>query len=142
MIFRLHPSSVKLTDSIEIYCNDIIIEIINLNGISAYDFKAEEELRDFITNVTSEGISKSADDYGVDEDSFYLEYKSVSDNINITESVCVAKESLLDVINLVIVNEENDIAGYIQNETIKYFDGLDLDGVSTNNMSVNIYWES
>eukprot|EP01084_Bolivina_argentea_P314575 544876_1 len=133
------PSKPNTTRILTPYCNDVIVEIINLNGISAYDFKASQQLQDFITNVTSEGIKQSADEYAINTQ-FITNFVSVSGEINITEAICTVTQNMLNVVNVIMEDQTDIIAQYIQNQTIQYFVGIS--GVLTDNMSVNIYWQS
>eukprot|EP01083_Nonionella_stella_P301287 1032711_1 len=122
------------------FCNDIIVEIINLDGISAYDFKRSQDLQDFITDTTSKGIKRSAGEYGIDINTqFMTEVVDVSDQINITEAICTETQKVLNGINLVMDDATDSIAQYIRNQTIRYCMGVS--DVYTDNMTVHVYWQ-
>ena len=128
------------TTATDIYYNDIIVEIIDLIGVSSLSFRRSEELQSFIANATYYGMAKITNDFAIDKSAFYVEYGSVSGEINITQSVCAEMQSILSSLQNMVSQRTSEIAGYIENKTVKYFE--DDQGVTTEHMTVNVYWGS
>eukprot|EP00485_Elphidium_margaritaceum_P007514 CAMPEP_0202690668 /NCGR_PEP_ID=MMETSP1385-20130828/5588_1 /ASSEMBLY_ACC=CAM_ASM_000861 /TAXON_ID=933848 /ORGANISM="Elphidium margaritaceum" /LENGTH=469 /DNA_ID=CAMNT_0049345949 /DNA_START=61 /DNA_END=1470 /DNA_ORIENTATION=+ len=140
----VHPSmspSVLTTPAPTGYCEDIVVEMTDLIGISSFGYSLDVELQQLVANATYDVIARSAEQQeDVNPALFELQYESVSGEINVTHSVCASFLLVLNVLHDVVTKNEEEIAHYIRNQTVAYFENVQLPSVDARNLKVQVYW--
>lgn len=115
-------------------CETITVEIVGfIDEDSADEFITGLSDRDKlkITNMTHYAIAESAANYGVDDDSFYMELMSISGALSIDQNYCTFTHPIMSILELVIENEDVEICSIIKSRWISIF-GNGVDGESIN----------
>lgn len=88
-----------------------------------------------VANITHYAIARSAWDYQMDSDSFYVDFYNVSGALSIEQYLCTSTVSGLNVMGTVIETENPIIRAEIQNKLLEMF----VNGTHGDRMSVTIF---
>lgn len=131
--------STEPTDSPTQSGSDLFYDFINVaisgfDGFSASELRYDFALQNVIANITHFAIAQSAADYGVDGDSFAVDYHSVSSPLSIVHTIYADTRPILNVLLLVIGNEDAAISTEIETKIAARF----VNGTVNEGMTVSI----
>jgi len=87
------------------------VDVAGLHSLSGSELKYDFALQTDVANITYWAIAEIAlADYGVDGDSFYVDYYSVSGDLSIEFIVFAQTDQILNVLMLILQNEDESSA--------------------------------
>ena len=135
------------TTSPTMACDAILVIFTNFDVLSIDDVVVNTSIQQSMANITHSAIAESASGYGIDSDSFSVEFLNVSGDLTVEYILCSTFQGTLNNLYLVIENDEDDISTYIEeNMTASFGTGSDVMTVSItfdeDNKFCNLHWDS